>query len=61
MTENGQEFDQRILNSRRERFGMHYVDFEDPDRVRTPKESSKFYAQIVADNGFVEGCCSAER
>ena len=45
------------LNFRRERFGMHYIDFEDPDRVRTPKESSKFYAQIVADNGFVEGCC----
>ena len=37
---------------------MHYIDFEnDPDRVRVPKESSKFYAQIVADNGFVEGCC----
>ena len=35
-----------------ERFGMHYVNFSDPDRPRQPKESSKVYAQIVADNGF---------
>ena len=58
ITDNGQEFNQpRDFIPLSERFGMHYVDFEDPDRVRTPKESSKFYAQIVADNGFVEGCC----
>ena len=34
---------------------MHYIDFEaDAGRARVPKESSKFYTQIVADNGFVE-------
>ena len=37
----------------REKFGLHYVNFTDPDRKRIPKESSKFYTQIVADNGFV--------
>ncbi|XP_071963681.1 lactase/phlorizin hydrolase-like [Antedon mediterranea] len=35
-----------------ERFGMHYVDFNDPNRKRTPKESTIMYAKIVADNGF---------
>ena len=39
----------------RERFGMHYVDFTDPERPRTQKESAKLYAQIVADNGFNAG------
>ncbi|XP_072032581.1 cytosolic beta-glucosidase-like [Amphiura filiformis] len=37
-----------------ERFGMHYVDFSDPDRKREPKESSNIYARIVAENGFDE-------
>ncbi len=37
-----------------ERFGMHYVDFSDPERPRQPKKSSKMYAQIVKDNGFDE-------
>ncbi|KAJ8046000.1 Lactase-phlorizin hydrolase [Holothuria leucospilota] len=35
-----------------ERFGLHYVDFTDPDRPRTQKNSAKEYAKIVADNGF---------
>lgn len=35
-----------------ERFGLHYVDFTDPDRPRTQKNSSMEYAKIVADNGF---------
>jgi len=35
-----------------ERFGLHYVDFEDPDRPRTPKASAKFYTSIIQDNGF---------
>ncbi len=37
-----------------ERFGMHYVDFSDPERIRQPKESSKMYARLVRDNGFNE-------
>nr|ATP16791.1 multidomain GH1 [Lyrodus pedicellatus] len=35
-----------------ERFGLHYVDFEDPDRPRTPKESAKYYTSIIEANGF---------
>ena len=38
-----------------ERFGMHYVDFNDPERPRTPKDSAKLYAQIVAEHGFNAG------
>ena len=40
-----------------EHFGLHSVlDQMDPDgeHVRTPKESSRFYAKIVANNGFTE-------
>lgn len=36
-----------------ERFGMHHVDFNDPQRTRTPKESAKYYARLIANNGFV--------
>uniref|UniRef100_A0A3Q1CE96 Lactase n=1 Tax=Amphiprion ocellaris TaxID=80972 RepID=A0A3Q1CE96_AMPOC len=35
-----------------ERFGLHYVDFESPDRPRTPKQSAYFYSQIIEQNGF---------
>ncbi|PIK52496.1 putative lactase-phlorizin hydrolase-like [Apostichopus japonicus] len=38
-----------------ERFGLHYVDFSDPKRPRTPKASANAYAHIVADNGFNSG------
>ena len=36
------------------KFGLNNVDFSDPSRPRTPKESSNYYSQIVAANGFVE-------
>ncbi|XP_054758787.2 cytosolic beta-glucosidase-like [Lytechinus pictus] len=37
-----------------ERFGMHYVDFDDPERPRTPKRSVSVYSKIIADNGFIK-------
>ena len=37
-----------------EKFGLHYVDFDDPERPRSPKASAKYYAQLIRDNGFVE-------
>ncbi|XP_071819541.1 cytosolic beta-glucosidase-like [Apostichopus japonicus] len=38
----------------RERFGLHHVDFNDPQRPRRAKASAKVYAKIVKDNGFPE-------
>ena len=35
-----------------ERFGLHQVDFNDPNRKRTPRASAKFYTQLIKDNGF---------
>ncbi|XP_069010889.1 lactase/phlorizin hydrolase [Embiotoca jacksoni] len=35
-----------------QRFGLHYVNFEDADRPRTPKQSAYFYSQIIKQNGF---------
>ena len=37
-----------------QRFGLHYVDFEDPQRPRTQKESAQFYKSLAAYNGFEE-------
>ena len=34
------------------RFGIVHVDFDDPARPRTVKESGKWYAQVAADNGY---------
>ncbi|CAG0915976.1 unnamed protein product [Notodromas monacha] len=34
------------------KFGLHHVNFSDPERPRTAKASAKFYKQIIADNGF---------
>ena len=38
-----------------ERFGLHYVDFNDLNRPRTPKESAGFFKDVIANNGFPEG------
>lgn len=35
-----------------ERFGLHYIDFNDPDRTRIPKKSASAFAEIIANNGF---------
>ncbi|KAM9364868.1 lactase/phlorizin hydrolase-like [Pholidichthys leucotaenia] len=35
-----------------EKFGLHHVNFEDPDRPRTPKQSAYLYSQIIEQNGF---------
>lgn len=37
-----------------ERFGLHYVDFNDPEKTRIPKASALFYKKIITDNGFVK-------
>jgi len=36
-----------------ERFGLHWVNFSDPDRTRIQKDSAKFYKSVVEANGFV--------
>ena len=35
-----------------ERFGLHFVDYNDPNRPRKPKSSAKFYAEVIKNNGF---------
>jgi lactase-phlorizin hydrolase len=35
-------------------FGLHSVDFDDPERKKTAKASSLFYAGIIRKNGFPE-------
>ncbi|XP_060595948.1 lactase/phlorizin hydrolase-like [Ruditapes philippinarum] len=36
-----------------ERFGLHFVNFTDPDRTRTPKASALWYRNLVERHGFV--------
>lgn len=36
-----------------ERFGLHYVNFSDPARPRTPKASARFLRDLISDNGFL--------
>lgn len=41
-------------NGYSERFGLHYVDFNDPDRARVAKDSAKWFKQLIRDNAFIE-------
>ncbi|XP_025089742.1 lactase-phlorizin hydrolase-like isoform X2 [Pomacea canaliculata] len=38
-----------------ERYGLHYVNFSDPARPRTPKASAIWYRGLISDNGFKHG------
>ncbi|KAK7499143.1 hypothetical protein BaRGS_00009690 [Batillaria attramentaria] len=38
-----------------DKLGLYRVDFNDPNRSRTPRLSAQFYKQLVKDNGFVRG------
>ncbi|XP_048012478.1 lactase-phlorizin hydrolase-like [Megalobrama amblycephala] len=40
------------------RFGLHYVNFEDPDRPRVPKASAYYYSKVIESNGFAETAAS---
>ncbi|XP_048094415.1 lactase-phlorizin hydrolase-like [Alosa alosa] len=35
-----------------QRYGLHYVNFEDSSRPRTPKASAYFYGHVIEMNGF---------
>jgi len=37
-----------------ERFGVHFVNFESPERTRTPKKSAEWLKQLIEDNAFIE-------
>lgn len=37
-----------------QRFGLHYVNFSDPERPRTPKLSASFYRDVIMSNGYPE-------
>ncbi|XP_072172256.1 lactase-like protein isoform X2 [Diadema setosum] len=43
-----------------DRFGLFGVDFNDPAKTRKPKSSSRTYAKIVRDNGFIFTTTTAE-
>ncbi|NXI38882.1 LPH hydrolase, partial [Galbula dea] len=34
------------------RFGLHQIDFDNPNRPRTPKRSAVYYAEIIRSNGI---------
>ncbi|KAE8299587.1 Lactase-phlorizin hydrolase Lactase-glycosylceramidase Lactase [Larimichthys crocea] len=40
------------LNGYKVGFGLHHVNFTNPNRPRTPKYSAQFYYQVIKDNGF---------
>ncbi|XP_012581092.1 PREDICTED: lactase-phlorizin hydrolase [Condylura cristata] len=36
-----------------QRFGLHYVNFSDSDKPRTPRKSAYFFTSIIEKNGFL--------
>ncbi|ROL48943.1 Lactase-phlorizin hydrolase [Anabarilius grahami] len=42
------------------RFGLHYVNFEDPDRPRVPKASAYYYSKVIESNGFARTPASSK-
>lgn len=38
----------------REKFGLFSIDFSTKELKRTPKDSARYYARIIRDNGFVK-------
>ena len=34
------------------RFGIHYIDFNDPELKRIPKESAKWYKMVIKERGI---------
>jgi hypothetical protein len=36
-----------VISLRRSKFGLYHVDFKDPDRKRTPKQSAFFMGRIT--------------
>uniref|UniRef100_A0A8C3KAE9 beta-glucosidase n=1 Tax=Calidris pygmaea TaxID=425635 RepID=A0A8C3KAE9_9CHAR len=40
------------LNGYDPTFGLHQVDFDNPNRPRTPKRSAVYYAEIIRNNGI---------
>ncbi|XP_076595294.1 beta-klotho [Chaetodon auriga] len=42
------------------RRGLFYIDFNQPNRTRTPKTTAQYYRRVVADNGFPRGKTSSK-
>lgn len=40
----------------RNNLGHYHVDFESPNRTRTPKESAAYYRKVVTSNCLLEFC-----
>ncbi|KAL3857523.1 hypothetical protein ACJMK2_012183 [Sinanodonta woodiana] len=41
-----------------ERFGLHFVNFSDPERQRIPKLSANYYRSIIEHHGFLKDQCT---